>query len=593
MGNTLNKKIEKSILKHALINALLHDGKADPSAVVKKIVAEIPDAKKLMRVEEERKKLMKRVEEVCEKIKDKSFEDKSFELREKFDRKIEEIEEAKSGKTRKGLPPLPNAEEFEEIRLRFAPAPSGALHIGHLVRAAYLCSIYAEKYDGQFILRIEDTDPQRIKRPYYEMIKEDLKSAGIKWDKLVIESENIDKYYEVARKLFKRGKAYVCLCSHEELKDKRNQKVECKHREGKDNITDWEAFLEDYGEGEAVVRLKTNMQHKNPVLRDPPLLRIIESPPHPRTGYRYKAYPLYNFACAVEDHRLHISHVIRGKDHETNELVQREIYDAMNWKLPLFIEHGLITLPGKELHKRKIRAAMSEGKISGWDDLTLPTVSAFIRRGFLPKTFRKLSIHLGMTKKNAELSRETLYSINRSILSPIARRIFFVSEPLVMKIKNSPRKVLAEIPWIPDKEVGNRRYLLRRKDYSGEHLIKIYVSNEDIDIFEKVRQQEKKLRLKNLTNITINEINKGKKQIIAEYAGDKPFSNLPIVHWVPYGELALPAKVLYPNGSEKKGYTELLAQNLEVGEVIQMERVGFGRVDKNEGEIIKIAFAHP
>ncbi len=580
----------KEIKKHVLINAILHDGKADPSAVIKKTLASFPRLKQQMKDKDVREKVIGQVKEICNSINKLNYSQQVKMLEEEYNITLDDIKEDLSKKTREGLPPLPGVDGVEKVVTRFAPAPSGALHLGQVLRAAYINYLYAKMYNGKFIVRIEDTDPRRVKLPYYKWILEDLKAIGIEWDEVVYESDHFDYYYKYTQELFSKGKVYICSCSQEEFQKYKKEKVPCPHREKNDKLEDWEKMLSGmYKEGEAVVRLKTNMAHPNPALRDPPLLRIIDSYPHPLQGYKYRIYPLYNFAVVIEDHMSKVTHVIRGKEHQTNEAIQLEIYKAFGWKPPRFIEYGMIRLPDIKVHKRHIRSKLREGKLTGWDDVTLPTVRALLRRGIHPETFKNLSLLVGVSKSDITLEYENIYSHNRQILSNIAKRIYFVEDPYTLIIKNSPKEVKAKMEWIPGKpDKGYREYRLVPEN--GELLL--YVSSGDIDLLQSIARRNETVRLKDLLNVKVLNVNRSEKIIISEFHSLEVIPGVPKIHWCPHGELAISARVLMPDGDVKVGYVEPNAQLLEEGEYVQFERVGFGRVDRNEGEVIIFAFAH-
>jgi len=588
--------LETAIRKHALINAVTHDGKADKKAVLKKIIAEVQGVKEAIKDLEERNRIFSLVEHIVMKINELSYDEQREILAREYGITLEDIMEEKSKKTRVGLPPLPNVDKVGKVVTRFAPAPSGALHLGQLIRAAFLSYLYARMYNGKFILRIEDTDPKRIKRVYYDWILEDLKAVGIEWDELVYESDHFDKYYEYTKNLFEMGYAYVCTCTADEFKKYKETKTACPHRDTMDTIEYWEKMLNgEFKEGEAVVRLKTDMAHPNPALRDPPLLRIIDSVPHPRTGYKYRVYPLYNYACALEDHMSGVTHVIRGKEHETNEMIQKEVYKVFGWEPPITIQYGMLRLPEAKIHKRHIRAALREGKITGWHDVTLPTIRALLRRGIHPEAFKKMALHVGMTKSDATISLETLYAFNRRVLSPIAKRISFVEDPFTVKIYGIPKeKIDVKMPWIPENEsAGHRYYRLDTVKENEENVLYVYLSSTDAELLDRAWRNEAIVRLKDLLNFTIEKIDTDTKTIIAKFHSFSLIPGTSKLHWVPYGDLAINARVIMPDGSLRTGLVELLAQQLTVGEYVQLERYGFGRVDDNEGEVIIFAYAHP
>jgi len=590
-------KLREILLKYALINAIEHEGKADKKAVIKKLVVDEPAIREILKNREEREKLMQTAEEIINKVNEMPINEQEELLSKRFGITIEQILLERAKRTRTGLPPLPQAKKGKVIT-RFAPAPSGALHIGHILRAAFIPYVYAKKiYDGKFIVRLEDTDPRRIKPIYYEWILEDLKAVGIEWDELIYESDHFDKYYEVIEELFKRGKAYVCTCSREEFQKYKLQKKPCPHRDTQDDVRYWEKMLNGtYKEGEAVVRLKTKMADPNPALRDPPLARIIDSVPHPRTGYKYRVYPLYNFACAVEDHMSKVTHVIRAKEHEVNEHVQRRIYQALGWETPIFIQYGMLLIEGMELHKRHIREKLKKGDILGWDDITLPTVRALLRRGIHPKALRLMAFHVGLSLRDARVELKTLYYFNRQVINPIAKRIFFVeASGWKLTIKDAPEKLVARIPWNPESlEVGFREYRLFSTKKNGERVVELFISERDLDLLRDAVKMRHYLRLKGLATILIEDINEREKIVTAKFVTEKTLPGLKIIHWVPYADdLRLSAFLEKPNGEVIPGYVELLAANLRPGDYVQLERIGFGRIIRNEGEVVRIAFAHP
>ncbi|MGQ4891135.1 MAG: glutamate--tRNA ligase, partial [Candidatus Njordarchaeia archaeon] len=522
----------RELEKQALINAVLHDGKANPSAVVKKALALFPNLKAKMKDKKSREEIMKTISSICNNVNKLGYEKQIKQLESEYGVTLSDLKAEQAKKTREGLPPLPDVDKVEQVITRFAPAPSGALHIGQVLRAAFINYLYAKMYNGKFVLRIEDTDPRRIKEIYYEWIQEDLKALGIEWDEIVYESEHFEEFYKYTEELFKKGKAYVCTCSQEEFQKYRASKKPCPHRNKLDKVENWRDMLAGkYREGEAIVRLKTDMAHPNPALRDPPLLRIIDSFPHPLTGYRYMVYPLYNFAVVIEDHLSKITHVIRGKEHQTNEEIQLEIYKAFGWEPPRFIEYGMIKLPELKIHKRHIRSKLREGQLLGWDDVTLPTIRSFLRRGIHPKTFENLSLLVGVSKSDITLDYENIYSHNRQILSEIAKRIYFVEDPYTLIVEDAPDKLLCKMEWIPGKpEMGYREYIFR-PEKNGE--LKFYVSKSDLEILQASATRNNMIRLKDLMNVTITHINKEKKTIYARFHSADVAPGISKIHWCP------------------------------------------------------------
>jgi glutamyl-tRNA synthetase len=231
--------MKKLILKHALINALQHNGVANAQAVLGKVISERPDLKqKIKEVSEEVSKIVKMVNKWSIEKKREEFE--------KLGIKIEKKREEK-----KGLPPLPNAEKYEKIVMRLAPFPSGPLHIGN-ARMAILNDEYVKRYNGKLLLVIDDTigsEEKFIVPEAYDLILDGLKWLGVKWDEIIYKSDRLEIFYKVAEEMIKKGLAYVCECDAETLKKNRAKGIECEHRKQniEQNLEKWKnetLFLE-------------------------------------------------------------------------------------------------------------------------------------------------------------------------------------------------------------------------------------------------------------------------------------------------------------------------------------------------------------
>ena len=272
------------VLKYALQNAVFYRGKASSGAVMGKVLAEKPGLRNKM------PELGKLVSDTVKEVNRMPL-DRQKDMLEKLAPELLEREEKPQG-----LPELRNARNGKVVT-RFAPAPTGPLNIAHILRAAGLSYIYARRYRGNFILRFEDTDPKRVDSAYYGWILDDLKAVGIKPDKVLYESDRMETYYSRAKELVKRGMAYVCECPAEKFRKLKREKKNCPCRNREDNQEALERMITgNYREGGAVLRLRTSMKEKNPVLRDPPLMRMVDGD-HPRTGKKYRAYILKDRNC--------------------------------------------------------------------------------------------------------------------------------------------------------------------------------------------------------------------------------------------------------------------------------------------------------
>ncbi len=576
-----NVEVREIIRKIALLNALHYGGKAQIQPVLGRLLAERPGLKAKI------KEAASLVAEVVKEVNRLSFHGQKKMVEEKWPEALvkEKVEE------RIGLPPLPNVKKYRRIVTRFSPNPDCVLHLGS-ARAIILSHEYAKMHDGLFYLRFEDTDP-RLKKSalqFYDAIREDLTWLGCKWDAEFIQSDRLPIYYEHAEKLLIDGKAYVCTCKREEFKKKVIDKrpCPCRNLSPEEHIIHWKRMLDGtYGEGKAVVRIKTDLNHPNPAVRDWPALRIIDTRryPHPRVGSRYRVWPLYNFACGVDDHLLGVTHIIRGKEHLTNQKRQEYMYRHLGWDYPEAIHYGRLKITGASLSKSKILEGLRSGLYKSWDDPRLATFAALRRRGITPEAIRRLMVEVGPKAADVVLSWENLYAHNRKIVDPTANRYFFVQDPKRLAVKNLPRAFTSRIPLHPDyRDRGFRSFEV--KPEKGE--ASFWVSGGDMKILEL----GKKVRLMGLFNIQVKKVDKGRMEAVfhSEPYEEAKKLNMPLIHWVPVGA-GIQCDVVMPDGSMVRGVAEDACKGLQQGEVIQFERFGFVRVDSLD-ENLTAYFAH-
>ncbi len=403
--------LREQIRKAALLNAVSHDGKAQAGAMVGKILGERQDLRSKI------KELSIIINSVVNEVNSLKLAEQKAIVEEKWPetQKKEKIEEKK-------LPPLPNADKYAQIVTRFSPNPDCVLHLGS-ARAILLSHEYARMYKGKFILRFEDTDP-KIKKPsleFYESIKQDLKWLGCKVDEEYIQSDRLLIYYEYTERLIGDGNAYVCECTPEEFRKKivAKQACPCRNLSAVENLERWHRMLNGgYTEGQAVVRVKTDLENPNPAVRDWPALRIIDTKkyPHPRVGSKYSVWPLYNLAAGIDDHLMGMTHIIRGKEHYTNMVRQKYMYKYLGWEYPEAIHYGRLKITGAFLSKSKIVQGVKEGIYTGFDDPRLGTFLALRKRGITPEAIKKMIIDVGIKSNDVTLSWENLFSYNRKIL---------------------------------------------------------------------------------------------------------------------------------------------------------------------------------
>ncbi len=393
-------ELDKKIRGYALKNAIAYNGKAQQGAVISALFHE--GLKK-----EDMKKYGKKISEIIKEINQLSLEEQKS-LFENFEKVVSEREE------RQGLPELPDVPKTGVV-MRFAPAPSGPLHLGHII-SNMISSLYVKKYGGKFYVRIEDTNPESIMPEAYEQIKKDCDWLFGNVEEYIVQSDRLKIYYEYAEKLIKKEKVYVCECPAETFKEMISQKKKCQCRDlsVKENLERWKKMLDKngYKEGEAVLRFKSSVEDPNPAMRDFPLARI-NTHEHPRQKKKYRVWPLMNLSVTVDDIEYKMSHVIRGKDHMDNAKRQKMIYETLGLgkKFPWTFFIGRIKFTDLILSKRKIAKAISEGEFSGLEDERLPTVASLRKRGYKPEAFAKLAEHRGLNDVDKVMESKDLFSL--------------------------------------------------------------------------------------------------------------------------------------------------------------------------------------
>jgi len=571
-----DKDLRELVRKAALLNAVQHGGKAQTGAIIGKIIGEKQELKT------KAKDLSRLIRKVVDEVNSLSMEEQKRIVKEKWP---EALKKEKAEKEEKGLPPLPNADKYKQIVTRFSPNPDCVLHLGS-ARAIILSHEYARLYTGKFILRFEDTDPKG-KKPvleFYDRIREDLDWLGCKSDEEYIQSDRLSIYYEYAERLLREGKAYVCECPPEHFRKKTLTKkpCDCRSLSSEENLERWQRMLKGgYGEGEAVVRVKTDIEHPNPAVRDWPALRIIdpEKYPHPRVGGKYRVWPLYNMAAGVDDHLMGVTHVIRGKEHLTNQVRQEYMYRHLGWKYPEAIHYGRLKITGAFLSKSKIVQGVREGVYTGWDDPRLATFAALKKRGITPSAIKKMIVDVGPKTADVTLSWENLYAYNRKILDPQSDRYFFVSEPTALKVKGVPKVVRAKLPLHPEKpERGFREYTVTPKEETAV----FWIAKRDADAAEA----GKVIRLMELFNVKVESVNADSVEasFASEAYEEARKAKAKLIHWIPKGE-EYPCSVVMPDNSKVEGVAESACEKLKPDTVIQFERFGFVRVDKNDAKL--------
>ncbi len=339
-----------------------------------------------------------------------------------------------------------------EVCTRFPPEPNGYLHIGH-AKSILLNYGLAEEYHGKFNLRFDDTNPTKEKEEFVDSIEADVAWLGADWeDRLYFASDYFDKMYESAVKLIKKGKAYVCDLTADEIREYRGTLTEpgkdspYRDRSIEENLELFENMKNGvYADGERVLRAKIDMASPNMNMRDPVIYRVAHMSHH-RTGDKWCIYPMYDFAHPLEDAFEGVTHSICTLEFEDH----RPLYDWVVREVgfehpPKQIEFAKLFLTNVVTGKRYIKILVEEGIVDGWDDPRLVTIAALRRRGFTPSSIRMFVDLCGVSKSNSSVEYPMLEYCIREDLKLTAPRVMAVLDPIKLVIDNYPEEKREEL----------------------------------------------------------------------------------------------------------------------------------------------------
>lgn len=544
-----------------LQNAIQHGGQCQPKGLMGRIMGQHPEFR------DDPGAVMKALMAAGAEVNAMSLEAQQVAL----EADAPELLETKKQEKRTGLKPLKNAEQGKVV-LRFAPNPNGPLSFGHS-RGVAIMAEYARMYDGQVVLRFDDTDPQ-VKPPLYDpsngvdayqMISDDYAwLAGKPADRSVKASDRIDVYHDHARQLIEAGGAYVCTCDAEAWRDMKNQGHPCPHRDI-DAAAHLEAFEQmvagDFAQGSAVLRVKTDIQHKDPALRDWTAFRIVAADAiHPREAAgeigHHVCWPLLDFESAVEDHLQGVTHIIRGKDLMDSTRKQHFLYEHMGWDYPETVYWGRVRMDAfGKFSTSGMRKGIESGTYQGWDDPRLPTLAALRRRGFTAQGLRTFWIDLGISEKDIAVSMENVEAPNKALLDDDAPRYFFVPDPKTISVTDVAGREAHPLLHPNHADRGTRTLTA-----TGT----VHIPSADV---------APQVRLKDLGNIVI-------AAGTAFWGGETLDRSVPIIQWLPHDQAA-PFTILVPDGEGLQvveGYVEPAALE-HVGKIVQFERFGLVKLE--------------
>jgi glutaminyl-tRNA synthetase len=525
---------------------------------------------------------------------------------------------------------LNNGLSKDKLRFRFPPEPNGFLHIGH---ASAICLNFGlgEKFNQPVNLRFDDTNPAKEEAKYVDAIKKDVEWLGYQWDELRFASDYFQELYDWAVQMIKDGKAYIDSQSSEEIADQKGTPTQpgvdgpYRNRSVEENLALFEGMKNGaYGESEHVLRAKINMQSTNMLMRDPIMYRVVNRSHH-RTGETWKIYPMYDWTHGESDYLEQISHSFCTLEF----LPHRELYD---WFLDQIVDSSKVRPKQREFarrnvshtvtSKRKLQKLVEQGIVTGWDDPRMTTISGLRRRGYTANAIKNFAESIGIGKRDNLVDMNHLEFHLRDDLNKTADRVMCVLDPIKLVITNYPEGKVEMLEAENSQEDASRGF--REVPFSRE----IFIEREDYKEEANKKffrlKNGKEVRLKNAYIIKaegcIKDTDGNITEIHATYDPDSRSGSgteasmrkvKGTLHWVSVAH-ALPVEVrLYdrlftvpsPDTDKEKDFMEFVnpaslevitamaepaMKNIEVGDTVQFQRMGYFCVDPDstEGQMV-------
>ena len=383
--------------------------------------------------------------------------------------------------------PAPYAEQLEKgepdaarIRTRFPPEPNGYLHIGH---AKSICLNFglARDYGGACHMRFDDTNPVKEDEEYVNAIEEDIRWLGFEWDEKLFASDYFDRMFECAVGLIKKGLAYVCDLSAEQIRETRGtltspgRNSPFRNRSVEENL---DLFMRmkagEFADGEKVLRAKIDMASSNLNMRDPVIYRVVHARHH-NTGDKWCVYPMYDFAHPIEDALEGITHSVCTLEFEDHRPLYDWVVENCGFeKRPRQIEFARLNITNTIMSKRFLKRLVDEKIVDGWDDPRMPTLCGMRRRGYPPEAIRDFCERIGVAKSNSEVESGYLDACVRDFLNKNADRVMAVFNPVKVVLTNfGKRTEFAEVENNPNAET----ITTRKVSFSNE----LYIDGSDFE----------------------------------------------------------------------------------------------------------------
>ena len=545
---SLNPEQLLLIRKLALLNAVKHNGTANPGSVISGLLGDFPELKSQMR------DVSKDIQAIIQSINKLSVDEQTSELL-----KIDSSALDKKDDKRDVFDSLKIPQDAEVFSC-FPPGPEKFPHIGH-VKAIVLNHLLANKYNGKFMIRFEDTNPDLVKDIYYKAILDAVAWLGITPDEVTYASDFMDEMYLSARRLIDNDLAYVCLCDNETVRANREKAHPCEHRTFSisENLKLWDEMV-TMQPGSATLRLKIDLAHKNSTMRDPALFRINRTS-HARHNTAYSVWPTYDFQNSFLDGFFGITHRIRSKEFEMRNELHNHIQYICGFDLTNYYVIARFNLEGVLSSGRVIREKIENGELIGWDDPSLPTVLSLRRRGFTAQAISNFVVSTGISKSEATLTWDDIIIQNKRILDSSAKHLFFVKDPVKVVVEDAPKKSVS-LKLIPNSD--EKRVFDCSSDF--------FISKSDFDTLVDGGLY-RFIELFNARFIS------GKFVFVDDSLDSFRAEGKGMLHYLPADADNVKISILHPDKSVSQGLAEKSLNDLRVDEVVQFERFGFARLD--------------
>lgn len=363
---------------------------------------------------------------------------------------------------------------LSHIQTRFPPEPNGYLHIGH-AKALFIDFSMAEKFGGSCNLRFDDTNPTKEDEEFVDAIQEDIRWMGFHWDHVFFGSDYFDTCYELAVKLIKKGVAYVCDLSKDEMREYRGTLTEpgrnspWRDRSVEENLDLFERMKNgEFPDGSRTLRAKIDMASPNMNMRDPAMYRIIHMRHH-HTGDKWCIYPMYDFAHPIQDAIEGVTHSLCSLEYEDHRPLYDWVVEQCEFEhKPRQIEFARLNLTNTMMSKRYLRRLVEEGHVAGWDDPRMPTLCGLRRRGYTAESIRDFLTRVGVAKADSVVETAMLEHCVREDLNAHAHRMMAVLDPIRLLVENWPEgktEAVAMENLPSDPAAGSRTLTFSRELY--------------------------------------------------------------------------------------------------------------------------------